>query len=185
MQISWQCICILLLIQLPSLGQDDTIHAPRIRGWSEPFYVTHGDPVMDSVGGIKYRLRIDTLFKYLEKPPSSSWKLIWVYDKQRVDLKRGDLLRILSEDESRCKDYFRDVDTVPETVSIANLGAITWPDIPDYTRANPVWKGDTIPYFDPHTFLYYVEVPWDQKTVPALAAIPEDLNARIVMDRAD
>ena len=66
----------------------------------------------------------------------------------------------------------------------ALLGAITWPDAPEFVRQNPNWNNDTIPGFSSRRFTYEVNVPHNARQVPALVAHPIDVNAHIKQDRA-
>ncbi len=63
----------------------------------------------------------------------------------------------------------------------AALSAITWPDKPG---ALEYWDGDTIPWFDPAVDSYRVKLPPGTKRVPALTAIPRNINAVITQQRA-
>jgi hypothetical protein len=78
---------------------------------------------------------------------------------------------------------YKDI-AIPGTGDNAMLGAITWPDAPSSIRQNPEWKEDTIPNFYRTIFSYELILPDDIINVPALMAIPEDLNARISVKRA-
>ena len=64
------------------------------------------------------------------------------------------------------------------------MKAITWPDAPAFVRENLKWGDDTIPGFHPEKFTYQIEIPYICQKVPALLAYPQDLNARIKVDRA-
>lgn len=151
--------------------------------WEQPYYVTSNAPEIDSIGGVGYRGRVDSLFKYLEKAPGASWEINWMDDMERVDVKRGDILKVTASDGS-VKDYYIAADSVPAASSNSSLSAITWPDIPDHLRQNPAWNGDTIPDFSSGRLEYKVNVPYGTETVPALDAIPQDLNAQISVNRA-
>lgn len=151
--------------------------------WSTPFYVTNDDPEMDTIGDISFGLRVDTLFKYIEKAPDASLEFVWVDGTERVDLKFGDILKVKAKDGTE-KDYFLDVDVEPEVSNNAFLGAITWPDAPSYLRESPQWNDDTIPNFSNGIFAYELKVPYGTMNVPSLMAIPENLNAEISIERA-
>ena len=151
--------------------------------FSTPWYVTEDHPVIDSIGGLPYRVRIDSLFKFLEKAPKASWDILWSDGVERVDLYRGDTLRVTAEDGS-VKNYYLSVDSVPEPSQNADLAAITWPDAPAFVRQNPNWDDDTIPGFQGSRFTYQLKVPYNTPKIPALMALPEDLNAQITVDRA-
>jgi len=148
------------------------------------FSVTENDPVMDSITGVTYATRVDTLLKYLEKAPDASWEIVWVDDQERTDLVRGDILRVRAENGTTSKDYYIDVDTLPEPSHNATLAAITWPDVPEATMQDPAWRHDTIPGFVPDQFEYTITVPCGINTVPALVAFPENINAGVNIGRA-
>ena len=152
-------------------------------GWSTPFYVTENQPVIDTVGSIEFRTRVDTLFKYLDKAENASWEIVWVDGIQRSDVKQGDILKVTAFDGS-IKNYFLDVDDIPEPSHNAGLSAITWPDAPEYFRQNPAWNDDTIPGFNANKLLYNVTLPYGTTNVPAFKAVPANLNARVTENRA-
>ncbi|MCF8346861.1 MAG: T9SS type A sorting domain-containing protein [Bacteroidales bacterium] len=152
--------------------------------WTTPFYVTDGQPEIDTIGSIGFRTRVDTLFKYLEKAENANWELEWVDGEERADLKRGDILKVTAQDGT-VKNYFLAVDSIPEPSHNATLSAITWPDAPAFLRESPQWDDDTIPGFEGQTrFIYDVLVPYGTKTIPALKAIPSNLNAKVKEERA-
>jgi hypothetical protein len=135
-----------------------------------------------NIPGIDFATRVDTLYKYLEKAPGASWEIVWVDGQERADLKHGDLLRVTAE-SGATKDYFIRVGEY-RPASNANLGAITWPDIPGMYRGVMGWKGDTIPSFSPGIYSYNVLIPADVEGFPALVARPKDPNARVKVTRA-
>jgi len=152
--------------------------------WYPPYYVTENQPSMDTIGGIPFATRTDSLIKYLEKAPAAEWEFVWVDEVERADLKVGDLLRVTAEDGSTIKDYYLAVDSFPQTSNDAHLIAITWPDIPEYISRNPAWTGDTIPTFAPGKTSYSIELPYGTTQVPSLVAITRDLNAQVSSSRA-
>jgi hypothetical protein len=79
---------------------------------------------------------------------------------------------------------YRDVNIEPWPSQNALLGAITWPDAPPFFRECLEWKGDTIPNFSSGIFTYELTVSDCTMNVPALMAMPDDLNARISVKRA-
>ncbi|MEX2429238.1 MAG: hypothetical protein WD577_13405, partial [Bacteroidales bacterium] len=79
---------------------------------------------------------------------------------------------------------YRDVNTDPEPDQNARLSAITWPEAPAFLRQSPQWNDDTIPNFSSGIFTYELKVPYGATSVPALMAIPEELNAQISVKRA-
>ena len=72
------------------------------------------------------------MFTYLEKAPIASWEIIWVDGTERVDLKKGDILKVTAANGNSTKEYFIDVNDYAAS-SNARLSAITWPDM----RQNP------------------------------------------------
>ena len=84
---------------------------------------------------------------------------------------------------------FRDIKLIatyktPVQGENARLSAITWPEAPESLRQSPQWKDDTIPGFDSGIFIYNLTLPYGTTNVPALTAIPRDLNAQITVKRA-
>jgi hypothetical protein len=144
------------------------------------YYVTKNDPVIDTIGNVPFATRVDTLLTYLEKAPEASWEIIWVDGTVRVDLKNGDKLLVTAENGSTTKEYFIDVQEY-EPSDNANLSAITWPDLPFFLDG---WSGDTIPFFSPGSYSYNITLPYGSISVPALNAIPGNLNAKIETIRA-
>lgn len=150
-----------------------------------PRVTTHksGTDTITGAGfGLEFDLRIDTLYKYLEKPANASWEIVWVDGVERADLKNGDKLKVTSENGT-VKEYFIQVQTYLPSDN-ANLSAITFPDLPDHYRGFLGWKGDTIPSFSPGTRNYKLEVPFDVDGVPALIPTTHDYNARVKTTRA-
>ncbi len=145
-----------------------------------PYFVTDEDPEIDSILDVGYGTRVDTLLKYLEKAPDADWEIDWVDDQERVDVKYGDKLVVTAADGQTTKEYFIKVDEY-EPSHNASLAAITWPDKPGFIFG---WDGDTIPSFRPDVNIYTVELPYGTEKVPALNALPHDVNAHIDIDRA-
>lgn len=132
--------------------------------------------------GLEFDIRVDTLYKYLEKPVNASWEIVWSDGIERADLKNGDILRVTSE-SGKVKDYFIQLQSYLPNGN-ANLSAITWPDIPDHYRNFLGWTGDTIPAFSPGTRNYKLEVPFDVDGIPALVPVTQDYNAKVKTTRA-
>ncbi|MBN2215658.1 MAG: T9SS type A sorting domain-containing protein [Bacteroidales bacterium] len=146
-------------------------------------WVTDGIPGMDTIYMIPYALRVDTLFKYLEKAPNADWEIVWENDTVRTDLRTGDILKVTAEDGTSVKEYY--IKLYPFFPSHnANFSMITWPDVPEYLKGILGWNGDTIPAFNRNNFEYTLQVPFDTEGVPAVVAKNEDLNARHEVDRA-
>lgn len=144
--------------------------------------VTEDEAVIDSIINVPFAERVDSLFKYLEKPANATWQIIWVDGKQRVDLKLGDKLKVTAQNGST-KEYFIKVDKFLPSHN-ANLASITWPDIPEYFKGLYSWVQDTIPNFNPTKYSYVVDIPAEITNVPALVTTSEDLNNRVTVQRA-
>lgn len=140
------------------------------------------DTIWGEWGGIPFNTRIDSLMDRLEIPSNASWKLITSDGINRPDIKKGDVLRIIAEDQS-VKNYYISVNE-PSPSHDAYLSAITWPDIPDSYRDMFGWKGDTIPNFSYGTKNYTITIPMDVDGIPALVAKTQDLNATVDVKRA-
>ncbi|MFW5655988.1 MAG: T9SS type A sorting domain-containing protein [Bacteroidota bacterium] len=150
--------------------------------------VTDGHPGMDTIKhingitGIPFATRVDSLFKYLEKAPKATWEIIWHNETSRADLENGDLLRVTAENGS-VKDYYIKVNGYRSSNN-ALLGAITWPDIPEFLRDTPGWQGDTIPGFTPEKLTYRITFYPDIDNIPALDFKTLDPNASVEVIRA-
>ncbi|MDX9882118.1 MAG: T9SS type A sorting domain-containing protein [Prolixibacteraceae bacterium] len=147
---------------------------------STRYYVTHNVPVIDTIGNVPFATRADTLLNYLVKAPKATWDISWIDGIERVDLKKGDKLKVTAEDGTTIKEYFIDVQAFSPS-SNANLSAITWPGIPSFIEG---WKGDTIPLFVPDRYSYNIELPNGTTSVPALIALTQSLNASVQVKRA-
>lgn len=144
------------------------------------YYVTTKNPVIDTIGNVPFATRIDTLLSYLMKAPLAKWEVIWVDGKARVDLKKGDILKVTAQDGTTLKQYFIDVQDYVAS-SNAFLSAITWPDIPDVLEG---WKQDTIPFFQSNRYSYTIKLPLGTTAVPVLTAYTQNLNAEVSIKRA-
>jgi len=150
------------------------------------YRITDGVPVMDSINHIDFATRVDTLFKYLEKAPKATWKIVYSDGVVKPDLKNGDKLRVTSENGS-VKDYFLKLD---KFVSSDNdyLASITWPDIPSSFKGDVAgsygWKSDTIPGFSPSSNNYVVMVPIEYQGIPALIFQKQQTDSKVVVTRA-
>jgi hypothetical protein len=132
--------------------------------------------------GIPFATRVDTLYKYLDKPSNAAWEIVWVDGKERTDLLNGDILKVTSH-SGTAKEYFIKVAKYRPAHN-ALLASITWPDIPDAYRGLYGWSGDTIPNFVDSKYQYTVQVPFDVNGIPALVAKNEDINAKLAVERA-
>lgn len=186
------------VIALPSTNADNLV-VPKIpmvtTGTNRGTYVGQGpyfgvttDHDVDTIlatnylQGIGFATRVDTLFKYLEKPTQASWEIVFVDGVQRADLKNGDKLKVTAGNGS-VKEYFIRVENyLPNRT--ARLSAITWPDIPAYLKGIFGWKGDTIPSFTPTGYDYAISIPAEISGVPALVAKTEVLNTTVEVHRA-
>ena len=148
--------------------------------------ITDGVSIIDSITNLAYATRVDTLFKYLEKAPKATWKIVYKNGAAKPDLTIGDILRVTSEN-NRVKDYFIKLDKFSPS-SNALLSAITWPDIPLSFKGAFAgilgWKGDTIPGFAATSKTYVVQIPLDYNGIPALVFTKQQLDSRVVVKRA-
>ena len=147
--------------------------------------VTDGVSVIDSITNMGFATRVDSLFKYLEKAPKASWKIVYKSGVAQPDLKTGDILRVTSEN-NKVKDYFVKLERFyPASNSL--LSAITWPDIPESFKGAIAstygWKGDTIPGFSPSNKNYVVQIPLDYNGIPALVFTKQQLDSKVVVSR--
>jgi hypothetical protein len=172
-------------IVLPLLRRNENVTASGeiSIGYQQLFQVTDRNPVIDSILGVTFSMRVDTLFKYLEKPDNAEWEIVWV-DEERPDLKWGDKLKVTAEDGSE-REYFIAADQVPAPGEAATLSSITWPDVPEPVMLSPEWGGNVvIPGFSPAISTYTVKVPYGDKNIPALDVFPTDINAKVEVERA-
>ena len=161
-------------------GHSDT--HPRAYGGMR---VTNGVSPIDSITNIAFAIRVDTLYKYLEKAPKASWKIKFKSGVAQPDLKNGDILSVTSEN-GKVKDYFLKLEKYSPG-SNALLSAITWPDMPEFYKdfaTNLGWKHDTIPAFGPANKTYVIQVPLDYDGIPALTYSKQSLNSKVVVKRA-
>ncbi|MDX2429843.1 MAG: T9SS type A sorting domain-containing protein [Bacteroides sp.] len=150
----------------------------------EVYEVSHYmmDGVLDTISEIPFGTRVDSLYKYLEKPELASWEIVWVDGNERPDLMNGDKLKVSAEDGSE-KEYFLKLQEYRKAKN-AYLSSITWPDIPEDYKGIFGWVGDTIPEFNRGKTDYKVTVPWDVDGIPALVGKNEDDNASHSVQRA-
>jgi Fe-S cluster assembly iron-binding protein IscA len=151
-----------------------------IRG--NPFEVTMGIPMMDTIYEINYGTSVDTLLKYLEKPQNASWEIKFLNDEVRASLKTGDILKVTAE-SGAVKEYFLKLYPYVGSTN-ARLSAITWPDIPEWYYNILGWKGDTIPGFSSGVLNYTLLIPFDVEGIPALSVTPQNLNTEVEIIRA-
>lgn len=175
------------LIALPPASSEARVIPKNQKGangaWFTPYEVSENASGIDSVSNVAFDTRVDTLFKYLEKPDAASWKIVWVDGVARPDLKNGDILRVTAENGSTVKDYTIKVEKYRPSHD-ATLAAITWPDIPQTYKGIYGWAGDTIPNFSPTKYNYTVEVPFDVEGIPSLVAKATDPETEIEVVRA-
>ena len=149
------------------------------------YRITDGVPGIDTITHIDYATRVDTLLKYLEKAPKASWEIVFHDGVKRPDLKKGDKLRVTSEN-GKVKEYYLKVDKfVPSANSY--LASITWPDIPSYFKGDVAgsygWKSDTIPGFAPSKSDYVVMIPLEYKGIPGLVYHKQQTDSKVEVTR--
>lgn len=151
-------------------------------GWR----VSDGIPGMDTISFLAYGTRVDTLFKYLEKPANATWKVIFKDGQDRPDLKNGDKLQVTSQNGAAKQYYLKVMGYVPN--ADAHLASITWPDIPSYFKGDVAksfgWKGDTIPGFTDTKTSYVVQIPLEYDGIPGLVFTKRNLNSKVEVTRA-
>jgi len=150
------------------------------------YRVTDGVTGMDTISQIPYATRIDTLYKYLEKPAKATWKIAFVDGVVRPDLKNGDKLQVTSE-SGKLKEYFLKLQKFRPSAN-AELAAITWPDMPTFFKGDVAksygWAGDTIPGFIYSKNNYVVKIPLGYDGIPALVFSKRNLNSTVNVIRA-
>jgi hypothetical protein len=148
--------------------------------------VTDGISGMDTISKIFYAYRIDSLYRYLEKAPKATWKIIPKDGNARPDLKNGDKLAVTSEN-GKVKEYFLKVTQYLPSINNA-LSSITWPDMPAFFKGDLAkfygWKHDTIPGFNFGNNSYILKIPNAYDGIPGLQFSKQDLNSKVVVDRA-
>lgn len=160
-----------------------TISYPRSPYFTHIFDGVNG---MDTISRIVYATRVDTLFKYLEKPPKATWKIVYKNALPKPDLNTGDILRVTSE-SGKVKNYYLKCAKYLQSIN-SDLSSITWPDMPDWYKGDLSkaygWKGDTIPGFASKSLKYQIKIPMEYDGIPALTYTKADLNSRVVVTRA-
>ena len=159
------------VIALPPTASDNKVIPKYVKN-SKAFYrgsavfceVSDKVPGMDTISYLPYACRVDTLMKYLEKPAAASWEIVWVDGVQRSDLKKGDILKVTSQNSAVKQYYIKPNRYFPS--HDAYLSSITWPDIPDFYKGIYGWIGDTIPSFISSKLNYRLMVPWDVDGIP-------------------
>lgn len=185
------------IVVLPPTADDNIVIPKNGFNYTRMFYtrnlgpysgyrVTDGVKGMDTIKFVDYATRIDTLYKYLEKAPKASWKIVFKNGIEKPDLQNGDILRVTSE-SGKIKDYFLKLEKfVPS--SNAYLSAITWPDMPSFFKGDIAksygWAGDTIPGFIQSKFDYVVQIPLEYNGIPSLVFSKEQLDSRVTVKRA-
>ncbi len=148
-------------------------------GWR----VSDGIPGMDTISYIGFATRVDTLFKYLEKPAKASWKIVFSDNVARPDLKKGDKLEVTSEN-GKVKDYFLKLQKFTPSAD-AYLSSITWPDMPAFFKGDVAksygWAGDTIPGFIYSKNNYVVQIPLEYDGIPAITFTKRNLNSKVTV----
>ncbi|HKM94041.1 MAG TPA: T9SS type A sorting domain-containing protein [Prolixibacteraceae bacterium] len=174
------------LTALPPTNAENRVVPKMAHGgpgnWYTPYVVTEKQPGMDTIREVAYATRVDSLFKYLEKAESASWKINWIDGVERTEVKKGDILKVTAGNGS-VKDYYINVLKYRPSHN-ANLSAITWPDVPEYYKGILGWVGDTIPFFSKTNLNYSFLVPLETAGIPALYAKSEAPNAKIKFEKA-
>lgn len=151
-------------------------------GWQ----ITDGVKDMDTIRRVGFATRVDTLFKYLEKPPKASWKIVFGDGITRPDLKTGDKLQVTSENGA-LKEYYLKLNKFTASDN-AYLSSITWPDMPAFYKGDIAksfgWAGDTIPGFNFSANNYVVRIPLEYDGIPALVYTKQQLNSKVTVTRA-
>jgi hypothetical protein len=140
----------------------------------------------DTIRGIEFATRVDSIYKYVAKVPNSTWEIVFKDGIRKPDLQTGDILKITSDDGT-VKYYFLKLNPyLPSTNAL--LGSITWPDMPTSFKGEMAqsygWHGDTIPSFDSLTMNYVLVLPKAYEQIPALTYSTCDLNAMVKVRRA-
>jgi len=156
-------------------------------GWGRAgLEVTDKVKGMDTIRGLNFATRTDTLFRYLEKAPKATWKIVFKSGIERPDLQTGDILLVTSENGKQ-KDYFIKLFHF-QAAADDYLGSITWPDIPVWFKGDVArsygWAGDTIPGFNPSNKDYIVKIPAEYEGIPALAFTKQQLDSKVTVKRA-
>jgi hypothetical protein len=141
---------------------------------------------MDTIRGLNFATRIDTMLRYLEKAPKATWQVIPKSGVVRPDLQTGDILRVTSE-SGKAKDYYIKLFRF-YAQSNAYLGSITWPDMPTWFKGDVAkaygWAGDTIPGFTSSNSNYIVKIPAEYDGIPGLAYTKQQLDSKVTVKRA-
>ncbi len=148
--------------------------------------VTDKVKVMDTIRGLNFATRVDTMLRYLEKAPKANWQVIPKSGVVRPDLQTGDILRVTSE-SGKAKDYY--IKLFPfRQQSNANLSSITWPDMPSWFKGDVakayLWAGDTIPGFNSSNKNYVVKIPAEYDGIPGLTYTKQQLDSKVTVQRA-
>ncbi len=122
--------------------------------------------------------------KKLGEPLSDAIKNGYVYEREfqfasvRIDLKARTAEIKWLNDDGTVKEVW------PEEHAISSntkLSAIIWPDKSGDIEG---WMSDTLPQFSPDQTSYTIIIPNGTLSVPALQAIPQNINARVSQSRA-
>lgn len=185
-----------IIVKAPT-ADDNIVIYKRAASFTTGFYgaqlpgnwgyrVTDGITGMDTISQIGYATRIDTLYKYLEKPAKATWKIAFVDGVVRPDLKTGDKLQVTSE-SGKLKEYFLKLQKFRPSAN-AELASITWPDMPTFFKGDVAesygWAGDTIPGFIYSKNNYVVRIPLGYDGIPALVFSKRNLNSTVNVTRA-
>jgi hypothetical protein len=185
-----------IIVKAPT-ADDNIVIYKRAASFTTGFYgaklpgnwgyrVSDGVKGMDTISFVPYATRVDTLYKYLEKPTKASWKIVYKSGVVKPDLATGDKLQVTSE-SGKVKEYYLKLEKFVPSAT-AELASITWPDMPAFFKGDVAksygWAGDTIPGFVPTKKSYVVKIPLGYEGIPALTYSKRDLNAKVTVIRA-
>jgi hypothetical protein len=149
--------------------------------FTRKYSVSKGFPT-DTIGGVAFDERVDTLLKYIVVEPGSQAEIVWVDGNARPDLKYGDILRVKAADGSTVKDYLISVNEY-FPLRDSRIRNIVFPGL--YLWENELFEyTDTMLNFAPTTNDYFITIPSDVEVSPAIVAIPWDKNAEVKVQRA-
>ena len=150
--------------------------------FTRKYSVSKGFPT-DTIGGVAFDERVDTLLKYIVVEPGSQAEMVWVDGNARPDLKYGDILRVKASDGSTIKDYLIAVSEY-YPLHESRIRNIIFPGL--YLWENEIFEyTDTMLNFAPTTNDYFVTIPSDVEISPSVVAVPWDKNATVSVKRAE
>lgn len=147
--------------------------------WTSRYEVSITNPVIDTISEIPYGTRIDTLLNYLVFDESATKTITFVDGIERPDLKLGDKLVIKSGSDT--KEYYLKVDEYIPNYN-PSLSAIVLPGSGLFMNAN-FDVTDTIPNFSSTSYSYFVKLPMDTKTPPAIVGVPVNNRSSVIVKK--